>query len=176
MEDFQQLFDAINSSRRHLAPWLNWVNKTTKPEHSLQFIQRSHDQLHDQEALALGIFFNDQVIGGIGMHEWNRDTKRAQVGYWITKEYEGRGIVMKCLIPFLEYLFETTGLNKVEIHYVSSNKRSAKVAIRLGFRLEGVIRQSAMRNGIAEDLVVTGLLRSEWNATELTEKITSKEN
>jgi len=170
VDDFQELYNAINNSRRHLAPWLNWVSKTTKPEHSLQFIRKSQDQMHDQEALALGIFFKDKVIGGIGMHEWDQATKKAQLGYWIATEYEGKGIILKSLIPFVDYLFEKTGLNKIEIHYVAANKRSAKVAARLGFIIEGIIRQSCLRNGIMEDIVITGLLRNEWNAAAVKER------
>ena len=162
IDDFQQLFDAINGSRQHLGAWLNWVGKTTRAEHSLEFIQESHRKLLDQELLALGIFYDGVIIGGVGMHDWSHDTRRAQIGYWISKEYEGRGIITRSLRAFITYLFGQIGLNKIEIHYVTANKRSAKVAERLGFRVEGVIRQSTIRNGMPDDLVVTGLLKSEW--------------
>ena len=126
--------------------------------------------MENQEGLALGIFYNETVIGGIGMHDWDLDTKKAQIGYWITGEYEGKGIIIKCLVPFIDYLFTKTGLNKIEIHYVTANKRSAKVAARLGFVLEGIIRQATMRNGMPEDLAISGMLRSEWNPAIIKEK------
>jgi ribosomal-protein-serine acetyltransferase len=170
VDEFGELFDAINTSRRHLAPWLNWVSKTTKPEHSLQFIQRSQDQLHNQEALPLGLFYKGRLAGGIGMHEWTHETKRAQIGYWISKEYEGKGLIVKSLITFVDYLFNKTGLNKIEIHYVPANTRSARVAERLGFRIEGIIRQSCSRNGVIEDIIITGLLKSEWDMATLKER------
>ncbi len=162
IDDFQPLFDAVNNSRQHLGPWLSWVAKTTRAEHSLEFIQLAQHQRHTQQALALGIFYDGQIIGGIGMHEWAQDTGRAQVGYWLIKEFEGKGVITRSLTAVVEHLFKVIGLNKVELHYVPANKRSAKVAERLGFRLEGVIRQSTMRNGMPEDIVVTGLLKSEW--------------
>lgn len=161
VEDTDELFHAINESRSHLHPWLPWVGATTKPEHSLQFIQQSHQQLKNQEALALGIFYDGKIIGGVGMHNWDQSTKRAHIGYWITKEYEGKGIINKCLTKLIAYLFDKLALNKVEIHFIPQNKRSAKVATRLGFKTEGIIRQSTMRNGMPEDMVVTGLLKSE---------------
>ena len=161
-DDAQELFNAVNSSRKHLHPWLDWVSKTTRAEHSLQFIKTSQHQLHTQEALALGIFYNDKIIGGIGMHQWDQQTKRAQIGYWICHEYEGKGIINKCLLRFVDFLFDKIGLNKVEIHFVPANKRSAKVAERLGARIEGVIRQSVIRNGIPEDIIIAGILKSEW--------------
>ena len=160
--DAQELFDVINGSRGHLHPWLPWVGSTTKPEHSLQFIQKSRQQLNNQEALALGIFYDGKIIGGVGMHEWGQATKRAQIGYWLSREYEGKGIMHKCLVTFIQYLFDKLSLNKIEIHFVPSNKRSAKVAAGLGFKTEGIIRQSIIRNGMPEDMVVTGLLKSEF--------------
>jgi ribosomal-protein-serine acetyltransferase len=160
--DADALFGAVNSAREHLHPWLNWVDKTLKPEHSLQFIQKSLEQLEAQEALALGVFYEGKLVGGIGMHAWEQATRRAQLGYWITREYEGKGIINKSLIKFIDFLFSKTDLNKIEIHFVTANERSAKVAERLGFKIEGIIRQSFLRNGVAEDLVITGLLKSEW--------------
>jgi ribosomal-protein-serine acetyltransferase len=161
--DAAELFNAVNNSRKHLHTWLDWVDKTTRQEHSEQFIQQSLHQLDTQEALALGIFYDGKIIGGIGMHEWQQHTKRVQIGYWIIKEFEGKNIIYNCLTKFVAFLFEKIGLNKIEIHFAASNKRSAKVASRLGFKIEGVIRQSTIRNGLPEDMVVAGLLKSEYN-------------
>lgn len=162
-EDAPALFKAVDSSRKHLRPWFPWVDATTKPEHSLQFIQQSLTMQNNQEGLALGIIYKREIIGSMGMHNWNHDLKRAQLGYWISEQYEGKGIVSTCLMSFIDFLFEKVGLNKVEIQFMPANERSAAVANRLGFKVEGVIRQSHLLNGAYKDLVVTGLLKSEWN-------------
>jgi ribosomal-protein-serine acetyltransferase len=163
-DDAPALFKAVDESRHHLRPWLRWVDATTKQEHILQFILRTQQQLHNQTALELGLVHNREIIGGIGMHDWDHTLKKAQLGYWIRKEYEGKGIVHKCLTRFIDVLFEKPGLNKIEIHFMPSNKRSASIASRLGFKVEGVIRQSYFMNGRLEDLVITGLLKTEWKA------------
>ncbi|MBX2905050.1 MAG: GNAT family N-acetyltransferase [Taibaiella sp.] len=160
--DADLLFAAIDRERKHLGPWLGWVAHTTRPKHSLDFIELSQRQILDQQALPLGIFYDEDIIGGIGMHDWNRDTKCAQVGYWIAKEHEGKGIVARSVAALLDYLFEAVGINKAEIRFVVANKRSAALANRLGFKTEGILRQSFIRNGMVEDLVVTGILKSEW--------------
>lgn len=161
-EDTSALFRAVDESRQHLRQWLRWVDATTKPDHIQQFIQRTLQQLNNQEALELGIVYNREIIGGVGMHEWNHTLKKAQIGYWIKKEYEGQSIVYKCLTHFIDFLFAKVGLNKIEIHFMPANKRSAALSDRLGFKIEGLIRQSYFMNGKFEDLVVTGLLRTEW--------------
>jgi ribosomal-protein-serine acetyltransferase len=161
-DDAASLFKTIDESRTHLRPWLRWVDATTKQEHIQQFIQRTLVQLNNQEALELGIVYNRQIIGGIGMHDWNHMLKKAQIGYWIKQEYEGKGMMSRCVQRFIDFLFEKPGLNKIEIHFMPGNSRSAAMAQRLGFKIEGVIRQSYFMNGRLEDLVITGLLKSEW--------------
>lgn len=160
--DAEALFAAIDRERRHLGPWLSWVAASTRLQHSLDFIERSRQQIQDQQALPLGIFFDGELIGGTGMHEWNRETRCAQVGYWICRQHEGKGIIVRAVEALLHYLYKEVGLNKVEIRFVTANKRSAAVAQRLGFRTEGIIRQAFLRNGMLEDLAVTGMLKTEW--------------
>ncbi|RYD55315.1 MAG: N-acetyltransferase [Sphingobacteriales bacterium] len=161
-DDATELFRAVDESRTHLRPWLRWVDATTKQEHIQQFIHRTLQQLHNQEALELGLVHNRRIIGGIGMHEWDHMLKKAQLGYWVRKEYEGQGVVNRALVRFIDFLFAKPGLNKIEIHFMPTNTRSAAVANRLGFKIEGVIRQSYFFNGRLEDLVITGLLKDEW--------------
>ena len=162
--DAAALFTALDDSRPRLHPWLAWVDATTRPAHSQQFIEQSLQRLECQEGLDMGIFYNGQVIGGLGMREWQHDLKRAQIGYWIATDFEGKGIVRRSLIKFIDFLFDKLSLNKLEIHFVPANKRSASLPRLLGFTIEGVIRQSTLRNGMPDDTVIAGMLRSEWTS------------
>lgn len=161
-DDAEALFEAISKNRQHLNPWLDWVSRTTRAEHSLQFIKHAEQDVRNQAALAMGIFYKGDIIGGIGMHHWDHVVKKAQVGYWLSRDHEGKGIIAQSMKPFITFLFDKLALNKVEVYFVAANKRSAKVAERMGCKVEGILRQGAMRNGVIEDVVVAGLLRSEW--------------
>jgi ribosomal-protein-serine acetyltransferase len=162
-DDAAALFQLINESRAHLRTWLSWVDRTTKPEHSLQFIQQSLQDINTQQSLTLGIFRNREIIGGIGMHNWDQELKRAQVGYWIARQFEGQGIITRSAERFLDFLFQKLNLNKIELHFALRNTRSAAVAQKLGAKTEGIIRAGCLVNGMHEDLVITGILRTEWN-------------
>ena len=167
-EDAQELFCVVDENRQHLRPWLNWIDGNTTIEHTEQFIQLTLLQQEQQEGFVLGIFQEGKLIGEVGMNNWNHSLKKAQIGYWLTASLEGKGILYKCLTKFLDFLFDNVALNKVEIHFIPLNKRSAKIAERLSCKVEGVLRQSYLRNGMLEDLVITGLLRSEWRANRTT--------
>lgn len=160
--DAHVLFHAVDTSRAHLRKWLHWVDLTTKEADSLEFIMDAQRQQDTQQGLVLGIFLEDELIGTTGMHHWEQDLKKAQIGYWICKDHEGKGTMHRCIAAFIRFLFEQAGLNKIEIHFVAQNKRSAALAEKLGFKTEGYLRQSILRNGMLADLVITGLLRSEW--------------
>lgn len=160
-EDAAALFAAVNENRAHLRPWLLWVDGTQKEEHSLEYIRAARQEQNDQRSIAFGIFKHERLIGGIGMHQWDQRLRKAQVGYWLAKTEEGKGTLSQCANVFLDYLFDRLQLNKVELHYLPANIRSGAVAQRLGFTVEGVLRDSFLMNGTFQDLVVAGLLKRE---------------
>ncbi|MGH7179120.1 MAG: GNAT family N-acetyltransferase, partial [Tepidisphaeraceae bacterium] len=60
--------------------------------------------------------------------------------------------------------FDQWKLNKVEIRAATQNVRSRRVPERLGFTMEGTLRQvNKLADGF-HDLVVYGMLASEWTA------------
>ena len=161
-EDARELFDVVNENRGHLRPWLIWVDATLKEAHSLEYIRAARQEQYEQRSMAMGIFQNDQLIGGIGMHHWDPRLKKAQIGYWLAAYACGKGIMQQCSMHFIHYLFTQLGLNKIELQYLPANVRSASVAKRLGFTTEGILRDSFLMNGVLQDVVITGLLQREW--------------
>ena len=163
-EDALELFRAVDSSRAHLSPWFNWVDATTKPEHSLHFIQSAITSQNKGEGLVLGIYLQKErkLIGTIGLHNWNQAQKRAQVGYWITPEYEGKGLMYRIAFRFIDFLFQKMELNKIEMHIMPENKRSLLLAEKLGAVTEGRIRESYLLRNKLEDVIVVGILKQEW--------------
>jgi ribosomal-protein-serine acetyltransferase len=160
--DAPELYRCVDKNRAHLREFLPWVNTTLRAEHSLEFIRNALVQETAQQALTMGIFLNDQLVGGIGMYDWNHYLKKAQIGYWLDKNHEGRGLMLQCTTALITFLFHNVGLNKIEIHFLPYNTRSSELTKRLGAKVEGVLRDSILLNGAYEDVVVTGILRREW--------------
>lgn len=160
--DAQELFDCVQANRAHLREFLPWVNTTLRPQHSLEYIQQTLVQATAQQGIALAILLDDRIIGSIGLHDWNHYLKKVQIGYWLSKEQEGKGIMLRVATAFISRIFEQLSLNKVEIHFLPYNTRSGELTRRLGAKVEGVLRDSILINGAFEDVVVTGILRKEW--------------
>jgi ribosomal-protein-serine acetyltransferase len=164
LDDAPVLFAAVEESRQFLSQWFPWVAANTTVDDSRRFIEDMCQKADMQEELALGIFFGDALVGSIGLHHWEHPLKRAQLGYWVSRNAEGKGFATRAVRCLIHFVFANTDIGKLEIHYAAANVRSAAVAARLGFAKEGVLRRACVRNGIVDDLVVTGLLREEWQS------------
>jgi ribosomal-protein-serine acetyltransferase len=162
--DATALFSVVNANRSHLRNFITWVDQTLKEEDSLEFIRVAQQQRNEQRGMSLGIFREEQLIGGIGMHQWDHTLRKAEIGYWLAKEEEGGGIMFDCARIFIAFLFEQLDLNKIEIRFRKENQKSARLAERLNFKVEGILRDALLMNGAFHDMVITGLLRKEgWN-------------
>jgi len=160
-DDAAELFRVIDDNRSHLRNFMTWTDVTLKEEHSLEFIRTAHQNLHEQKGIAYGIFKDEKLIGGIGMHQWNHTLRKAEIGYWIAKEEEGKSIMYDAARTFIRFLFDQIQLNKIELLFKKDNTRSAQLAKRLNFTIEGVLRESLLMHGSFHDIVVAGLLKRE---------------
>jgi ribosomal-protein-serine acetyltransferase len=88
--------------------------------------------------------------------------RSAEVGYWLAAGFEGRGLVTQAVTVVLDQAFGPLGIHRVELQTTTDNARSQSVARRLGFTQEGVLREAAVFPDQLRDVVVYGLLASEW--------------
>jgi ribosomal-protein-alanine N-acetyltransferase len=68
----------------------------------------------------------------------------------------------EAVAPVIRYGFEQMQLNRIEAFIGSANEASQRLVKALGFREEGLLRKHYIKDGIAEDSLVFGLLRSEY--------------
>lgn len=88
--------------------------------------------------------------------------RSGEVGYWLDAGFEGRGLVTRTVTALLDHAFGPLGLQRIGLPTTIDNARSRKVAQRLGFTQEGVLREAAAFPGGRRDLVYYGLLEREW--------------
>lgn len=160
--DAEALFTAIDRNRLHLRQWLVWVDDTHTVRDTEDFIAVSMEQFARDDGYNAGIFFDDTLIGAIGLHYINRHNLSTEIGYWLSKGYNGQGIMTAAVRAVTSHAFTTWNLNRVEIRAAAGNARSRAIPERLGFTQEGILRQWQNIYGTLHDIVVYSLLRSEW--------------
>ncbi|WP_295126137.1 GNAT family protein [uncultured Chitinophaga sp.] len=161
-EHAPMVFGQIHTSRKTLRRFLPWVDYNTHEEHSYRFIQLMQRKADDQEAIAFGMWENKTLCGVLDLHNWDHQLQKAEIGYWIGEEYQGKGIVSASCRALITFAFKNLRLNKIEIRFILQNERSAMIPIKLGFTKEGTLRHSAKLHGQYVDTVVMGMLKADW--------------
>ena len=84
------------------------------------------------------------------------------VGYWLSENEQGGGIVTDCVRCLVNFGFDSLSLNRIYVHCADSNTKSRAIPERLGFALEGVFRDGECLYGKYFDLAIYGMLKRNW--------------
>lgn len=160
--DAKELFELIHNNRPHLREWMPWVAGTTELEHTESFIQSTLDKFAKSNGFDAGIWHNGTLAGTVGFHEINTLHGFTSIGYWLGKEFEGRGLMTQAVEALVEYAFHTLGLHRVEIRCASLNLKSQAIPKRLGFTEEGQVREAEWLYDHHVDHIIYGMLQREW--------------
>src|ERR1051326_5602177 len=148
------LFAAVDRERQRLREWLPWVDPTRTEEDILAFIRRSLEQFASNSGFAAAIWEHGKLAGVIGTSNINWVYRKAEIGYWLGQEFEGRGLMTDACRAVVKHLMVELDLNRVEIHCAPGNAKSRAIPRRLGFTLEGTLREAQLLNGEFVDLEI----------------------
>lgn len=126
-----------------------WYERTITDHHAIQFSIRTVQ--------------DDTVIGTGGFHYIENRMHFSEVGLSIgDRNYWGRGYGTEAMRLLLGYGFYELNLHRIELRVYSYNQRAIRSYEKIGFQHEVTERQSLYRDGQYHDVLVMGLLRSEW--------------
>ena len=160
--DAAELSRTVAANFEHLRTFLHWVTADYTAAGAKEFIAQNLKLAAERKSEGYGIFYQRKLIGTIGLVKLNWNSRSAEVGYWIAKDFEGRGIVTKSCAALIDYAFDELAMNRIEIRCATENIKSRAIPERLGFQLEGVLRQALWRHTRFYDLAVYGMLANEW--------------
>ena len=137
---------AIRETFDDLKAWMPWAQQMPTLEESEIFVRRAQCQFSAREDLTLFLFLKgtDTLVGGSGLHRINWDIPKFEIGYWCRKRFQGQGYVTESTEAIAKFAFETLGAKRVEIRCDLKNVRSQHIPDRLGFKLEGTLRNDAL--------------------------------
>ena len=161
------MFGLIDADRVRLSEFLPWVEWTRSADDERNYVNAVRAQWDNHEFFDYAMFSDDQYLGNIGVHTINWMTATCEIGYWILGAHEGRGYVREACARLTELCFER-GFHRVEIRCNPANARSAQVPRRLGYRLEGCLRESGIDQfGQHHDVLVFAKLRDDVSRAEV---------
>ena len=137
--------------------WIPVIPRPYRREHALAYIRGDVEGLGEHQ---YAIEVDRRVSGAIGMSV-NR-MRTGHVGYWCAAEARGRGVVTRALRLLSRYGFEELGLHRLELITDPDNAASQRVAEKVGYRCEGVLRSHLDHpDGRRRDSVMFSLLPGE---------------
>jgi RimJ/RimL family protein N-acetyltransferase len=106
------------------------------------------DARRDRRESFFAIVVQGQAAGGIGFSR-HRDVERvsAEIGYWLGEPFWGRGITTEALKAVTQFAVATHDLTRVYAVPYEWNPASFRVLEKAGYRLEGRMRRSAIKDG-----------------------------
>ncbi len=151
--------DIVSRQRDYLSEWLAWPSHAESESFFHCFIKRSLHDYADGKSLVCAMISQHQLVGNVSLNTINRDLGKVDIGYWLSREHQGKGIVTKSVTKLVDLAFTGFDMQKAEISVAVDNQSSRAVCERLGFRLEGVITRAENINGRVLDHAVYGLTR-----------------
>jgi ribosomal-protein-serine acetyltransferase len=157
-----ELYALIDKNRERLY----WLEAGYSFDDTKNFIKRDLQAFAENKGFRAGIWFKGRLAGSIRYNSIDWRNRSTELGYWIDASCEGKGLVRKACRVFIDYAFNQLMLNRVEIRCNVDNRRSRVVAEKLGFKLEGRMRQTYYHQDHFVDMVLYGILANEWQAND----------
>ncbi|MFZ5354873.1 MAG: GNAT family N-acetyltransferase [Bacillota bacterium] len=125
----------------------------------------SYDVFPDKKRFMICRKDNMQPIGEMNYSGWNKRNQSCEFGIKICETSEqGQGYGKDALYHFIDFLFRSLNLNKIELTSMIDNKRAHSLYRRLGFKEIGIIRDGYfdVRTGSFTDVMYMDLLKRDW--------------
>ena len=158
--DATALYAAARESTGSVGRWLPWCHAGYRMEDAVAWIAHCQPGWRAGEHFAFPIFDADsgELLGGIGLNQYNRLHHSANLGYWIRQSRQRQGIAVTAATLVARFGFEQLGLTRIEIVALPDNHPGRYTAERIGARFEAIARQRLWANGQAHDAAVYGLI------------------
>lgn len=158
--DAASLYEQIEKTRPQLAKYMPWGDTTRSVADERKFLEYCQTQIAAQKLWNASILIDGQAVGMIDLHEIDQANSHADVGYWLGGQYQGNGVMTDCLKKLLEIGFDELKLHKIKLLAEVVNEASNAVAKKVGFQLEGTLKDEIFSNDEFHDANLYGMVRS----------------
>lgn len=162
--DVGPMHDAVQASLPELEEWLPWaVGYDRSVAH--RFIRDSASAWNDARAYDFAIRLHEEPdfhVGNISVWPTSPANRVGEIGYWIRSDLTGEGIGTEVTARTIQVGFEELNYHKIVLRIAAGNERSDRIAKRLGFTLEGTLRDEVKVGTTWINHTSWSLLEEEW--------------
>ncbi|MCK0473693.1 GNAT family N-acetyltransferase [Halalkalibacter sp. APA_J-10(15)] len=133
---------AIRDSINELQPWLPFAQTIPTLEETEVNLREAKINSLRRESFRYLIFHKESngFIGVTSFEGVNWDIPKCQIGYWINTKYGGNGYMLEAVRGLTELGLNQIKFKRIEIRCESTNLKSRAIPEKLGFELEGILK------------------------------------
>ena len=115
---------------------------TPSVDDTREFCELAAREFVSREGFAFLVFNREtnEILGSAGLVRPEWTVPRMELGFWICESHEGRGLVTEAVSGLIDYAFDHFSVARLEIRADDANVLSCQLPERLGFPLEGILR------------------------------------
>jgi RimJ/RimL family protein N-acetyltransferase len=144
--DGKFVYEAIQASLNELKPWMPFAHMNQTEQDVEANIRESIAKFMTREDLRLHVFnkVTGEFIGSSGLHRINWDIPKFEIGYWINTRFSGKGYITESTEAITKFAFTELNAKRVEIRCDPRNTKSRSIPEKLGFTLEGILKNEGI--------------------------------
>ncbi|MCX6182034.1 MAG: GNAT family protein [Bacteroidetes bacterium] len=158
----EELHEIITNENERLREWLPWAYNYGSVEKAVFYTELTIRNFIEKKSFGFTILYLGKAVGLVGTHSIDYANKRTTIGYWLSIDVEGKGVMTECVKALLDFCFDELKLNRVEIVCATENLRSNRIAQKLNFQKEGLFKQYELHERGFEDVNYYAVLKENW--------------
>lgn len=165
--DAATLDEAIRASLPDLHQWLPWARMDYTSADTVAFLRESMAAWREDRAWDYSIRWKDDPerhIGDVSFWPVSRLGKIVEIGYWVRSDETSKGVCTEAVDRILQEAFDALGQHKAVLRIAVGNTASDRIAEKLGFTREGILREELLIRGNWVDHSHWSLLDREYRA------------
>ena len=165
--DGKALCAAINDTIEDLRLYFPWAQKAPTPEESEQKARSSRIEYLERTDFEFYWILKEsgKLVGCSGLHRIKWEIPKFMMGYWTRTGYRKRGYAAEAVSAISNFTMKTFGAKRIELLIDPENIASRKLAEKLGFKLEGELRNARIDNeGVVRNDLIYSIVPEDWSA------------
>ena len=163
--DADALYEAVAASLHELHDWLPWAQLNYTKADAARFIRESQASWRDGQAYDFALRLRaapERHMGNVSLWYVSKAYRIGEIGYWVRTDATTKGLATEAAARSLPIAFDELNLHRVILRIAVGNRSSERVAEKLGFTREGLLREEIKIKGEWVDHSVWGLLENEY--------------
>lgn len=163
-KDCLQYIESVTESIGELSPWLPWAKSYPSMIQAEEYIKACNANWITKNNNNIGLTIwitekdSDILVGSITVWNIAWNIPKFELGYWARTSKANNGYITEAVNALTQYCFLELGVKRIEVRCEIKNIRAQLVPKRLGYDLDGILRNSTI--GVSDGILTDTMLFS----------------